>query len=231
MSASQDWLNRQKEAWANAKTATPVDSIPDGKYKAHLTGAFFGFSRNDRPQVTWVYTLIEGEYAGEKVRAYDGLDKGEESLTWLAKRIHQLGFNPIDMDISRLNEDLDAMVAACPVVTVRLKTNGDFQNLHIDTFHGHQNLTSPAPSEPAYSEPSQDPETSEEEPEEEVVAEEESPANGLVIGAKVSFLWKNEAMNGVVTELGETKAKVRAGNKLYPVAYSAITNVDSSLDD
>jgi hypothetical protein len=121
-----DW-NRAKE---QARTFGP--SLPDGAYIAQLTTVSISESKSsERLQVAWEYVVVEGESVGTLIRDYDGLET-EQNLTWLMRKLDRLGYDPTELDAGDLEAVMEELVARKPVLRVRLRTKGDYQNCYID---------------------------------------------------------------------------------------------------
>ena len=235
----QSWLDKQAGAWAGESEKaknSKFDKLPEGRYIGVLTSAEVGVSRNERPQVAWGYTIIEGDLAGEKVRAYDGLDQ-EDSLYYLGRRFGSMGVDPTTIDLKKLQKHLDALVEQKLTLKIRLKNSkdGEFQNIYIDGVVSGGSETS-APTEPVV-DMSQvasegEPEVVEEVVEvvEEVVEDVAEEEVTLAVGMTVQFEWQGETLQGVAAELLDTKAKIKVGDKLYPVAYDKLALVETELD-
>jgi len=233
----EQWLKKQQTTWNEAKTkGKSYQNVPVGKYSAILTDAQAGMSRNERPQVTWSFTVEDGEYAGEVIKAFDGIDT-EQKMEYLATRIQSLGFDPTDIDFANLQDYLDGMVECSLLCEIRLKEGKDkrFINLYIDKAEPQ---IAPSEGEETAEEPEAEAEAEEpaEETEPEAVSEEEEEAEDdgtvpIAVGHKVEFPYKGEVLTGVVNELLEEKAKIRVNKTLYTIRYENITVLEDQEDE
>jgi hypothetical protein len=80
--------------------------------------------------VTFGFEILEGESKGEKLRQYDGMDS-EERLAWLFRDIAKFGYEMPD-DEDELDQILAEIQKEKPIVRLKVKTNGDFQNVNVD---------------------------------------------------------------------------------------------------
>lgn len=147
-------LAKMKGAFAAAKAdprATQANAgytnSPDGNYIADLTGWDIGESANSqRMQTTWMWTIMEGEHAGQTSRDYDGM-VDTDSFTFLLNKLHRYGVNIQNVTLDNLPEKLETLVAMRPRAKMRLKTNinkntgQSFQNIYINEILGYMNNT------------------------------------------------------------------------------------------
>ena len=131
---------------------------------------------------------------------WDGCDSLENQI-WLGRKLAKLGYE-VPEDISDLEPILAEIVKSRRVLTITLKTKGEFQKVYIDRV----------------SEESTE-EVSESEPEAE--AEEAS----LEVGMKVSFDFKEEKVEGEVIEILEQEEKVKvktSQGKIFKLSPDAL---------
>ncbi len=140
-SAMARFLEANKSKWTEtaAKVGEGNDSnyeeLPDGLYIAMLSSATLGESKaSSKLQITWVYVIMLGDYEGETKREYMGMET-EKALRNLARRMKFLGYDPREYDITEdgVLEDWLAEVSEQEFLAkIRLKTNGDFQNVYCE---------------------------------------------------------------------------------------------------
>lgn len=192
---------------AESEKAFQNDEFEDGRYVVCLSDAKLAESKTSgRLQVGWAHVFTEGEYKGKTKWSYDGLES-EDNLMWLGRKLQRLGYE-IPEDFDEVQAVLDKITKEKPLVRIRLKTKGEFQNVYIDeVLKGHVSSE-------------ESPETSEESQGEEADDEVE-----LVVGATVSFDWKGETLEGEVVEILEDEGKVRVkvDDKVYKVKGDSLT--------
>lgn len=131
----EDRLEELTEEWNQAQEDAKgplFTTLEDGRYIAKLVGTDIGESQSSgRLQVTWIWEIVEGEYTGEQVRDYDGLEN-EQNLVYLLRKLAILGYDIDQVNVGDLEEVLEELVAAKPLCRIRLRTRGDFQNVYID---------------------------------------------------------------------------------------------------
>ena len=130
-------LAKAKGDWNKAKTRATqegpggIEDIDDGRYIARLTSAEVGESKSSgRLQVGWTYQIAEGDYKGRRKMSFDGMET-EQNLVYLAKNINRYGYECPD-DLEQIEALLQEIVKEKPLVRIRLKTRGEFQNVYID---------------------------------------------------------------------------------------------------
>lgn len=125
-------FNKGKEAYGEGDGGFGRDEIDDGVYNAKLHSMERGTSQNGRDQVAEVWVITAGEYKGKKAYSYEGIDSDERVPYFLA-RLEKLGYDGMTIDGE---DDLEAMLKEItkdkPTAKIRLKTKGEFQNLHIN---------------------------------------------------------------------------------------------------
>lgn len=116
-----------ESAWDEAEEKSGGE-ITDGTYQARVTGAKIGKSKaSGRLQVAWEFTIISGEFKNRKAWTYSGLET-KENLGWLKTMLARLKLS-IPKKLTDLPEILEAAIGL--TAEIRLKTKGDFQNLHV----------------------------------------------------------------------------------------------------
>ncbi len=257
------WLKKSKTKWAETAAATKekglstYERLPDGKYVARVTSVEVGTSDSGRNQIKWGHTIAEGEFRGEKVYAYDGLDH-EDSLEWLSKKVLRFNVDPTEIDIENLQVELDALISDKPAFKIRLKTkkDSDYQDVYLDSIiedyedpegedegepepepEKKPEPKKPAakPDKPAKKKPEPEPEPELEGLEEEIVIEDDEDVVvedelEIAVGMPVKFTWKGETLEGEIKEIDEeaAKCKVKVGKMVYPVKFDQLVATDTA---
>lgn len=122
-----------RELWRNGRVNAEMQAggveFDDGKYLAQVTKASVGQSKNtQRWQHTFGFKFVEGDYKGKTKYQYQGMDN-EVGLGILIKTFELLG-HPVENPTDFAAAD-KAVVKESPVVEIRLKTNGEFQNVYV----------------------------------------------------------------------------------------------------
>jgi FKBP-type peptidyl-prolyl cis-trans isomerase 2 len=144
-SGMQKFLTQANKRWkAEAERAKEegggFTEVDDGRYIARLTsGELADSAASGRPMMPLGFTILEGDNTGDKVTHFRMLD-GDEGLKWAGKDLMVFGIDPEDViwDPKKAKEDmyilnvLKELVKEKPVVKIRLKTKGDFQNVMIE---------------------------------------------------------------------------------------------------
>lgn len=186
-------------------------SVPDGKYMTRLANAELGMSNaSGRLQIKWEYVIEEGEYTGNTLRDYDGLDR-PENLPFLLRKVRRLGYDisqiDFDTELPQLLADITAknfQVQVQAKTTRNKSTGAEFQNVYINQV---------------YMEGSEA--TSDEPTEEEAT---EKPIIG--ISSKVKFLDPDGTEKlGLVKSVNGDTIKVTSGGKMYELDVTEVTLV------
>lgn len=134
MSGFEDKLSRLKGKWAEAKGKERTFSkseVPDGIYLARIVEAEIGDSQSSgRLQCAWKFEITEGEYEGEVLRKYDGLET-EDNFFYFQNSLQRLGFDLPD-DPKEISKILAHIVTVKPSIKIKVKTNGEFTNIYIN---------------------------------------------------------------------------------------------------
>lgn len=197
----QKWLKQQEKEWKDiaveAKQSTGFDRVPDGRYVSRLSGADLCLSKSsDKLQIKWSWVILEGEYQGEQILDFDGLER-EDALLWLGRKLYRLGIDPETVKLSKLEKTLSDLVESAPVAVLSCKTRNDFQRVSIDKLIDDYEGEEPEDDE-------NDGET--EDPE---------------VGDTVIITVKDKELTGEITEVDadEETAKVKAGRKTHTVGW------------
>jgi len=229
-------LERLSGSWdqarERAKTTPGFSSdIPDGRYRATLTGAEIGESQSSsRLQVAWEYCVTEGESAGKFVRDYDGLET-EENMVWLFRKLATLGYDVDALELSELDQVLKDVIGRKVVLQLRLKTKGDYQNVYIDKLLDESGVET---DEPKLADPASPTEPAVAEEEEEVVEDEAAQPTKIEAGMKVNWHHNEETRTGVVRAIsptGDAAQVLRGDGKLVKVALDKLIPVAEGLDE
>jgi hypothetical protein len=152
-------LRAASDRWNAAKTSSVAQTdgfvnLPDGAYLMKLNDASIGLSQTSgRLQITWNYTVMEGEKTGDSHRVYDGLDATDarDPLPYVLRTIRRFGVNIDVLKIDELPEVLLQLSALHPLIKCRLATstkNGKtFQNTYVDQVMLADEAEGPASTE------------------------------------------------------------------------------------
>jgi hypothetical protein len=274
-SSIKKWLIQANKKWqeeaSRAKEENGLTQFDDGRYYAQLKSCELTETKSGNPVILWTFKILEGEYAGQVIRRYRTLENDniaiEDGLKWAARDLLVYGYDPEDVhfDYTRSKEDgfivnvlndLAGQGDENPVVILRLKTKGDYQNIDVDKVLSDYTVDSTDKDDSSGDSKMNKANTSKnsiraketstkktqtvdvQEYEEEEVDElpEEDDINPeeveLAVGMKVAFLWKGETLEGTVREIleNENKVKVKVGNKIYPVSGDVIELVEAETD-
>lgn len=208
--ANKSWDKKVKglnEAWGNAQTAAKesrgfTNDIEDGKYFARLVGAEVGESQtSQRVQISWQYAIAEGEHQGKLLRDYDGLET-EQNLTFVLRKLDTLGYDIEDMNAKDLEDVLADIVKSRPLVRIRVKTKGEYQNIYLDQLI-EGGAGGGEEEEPEVEEELDEPEVEEEE---EVIEEEET--GWSADDACLVLIQGKQRLGKVVEVVGDDLARV-----------------------
>lgn len=179
-------LAQLSKMWKKVQPIAPsTNQVPDGEYVAKLKEIKLGESKNGRFQAVSAYVIADGEFEGQTVKKFDGLDT-DANVGHFKHYTQVLGVD-LSENAETWQEELDTHIETDETLwNVALKTNGQYQNVY---NNGPSELTVGA------EEGVETVETSEEEAEEveEVVVEEEEeeeeqqivlPAKNKMITAK-----------------------------------------------
>jgi hypothetical protein len=193
-------LLRMKENFEKAKQAVQegggaFERLPDGVYTAILSDAQLGESQtSNRLQVTWSWTIAEGEQKGETVYDYSGLDT-EEQMGWFLRRVSQLGYDIEAVEAKTLEAELLPQIVEDKLLCeIQLRTKGEFQNVRV------RKVLEEASAAPA---------TKEEKNEKEKPTEEEGTTVELKSGDKVLVEFPEGDKEGVFKGMADDGEKAR----------------------
>ena len=130
-------LKNMGRAWKTAKHRAQheatggMDDLADGSYICVVTKARLNESASSgRLQISWEYTILEGENRGRIIYEHAGLET-EDNLMWTARRLAQLGYDISDMEIGEIETVLSDVIDEKIKVRVGLRTNGEFRNVRV----------------------------------------------------------------------------------------------------
>ena len=208
-------LKKLSKTWKAAKERANEgggqDEFEDGRYLAKIVGAEIGESANSgRSQIDWSYKILEGDYKDKVKHDYAGLDT-EMNQMFVAQAIAKLGYEVPD-EMEDLDEILKEIVKEKPIVRIRLKTKGEFQNVTLDKVLGKDEA----------SEAEEEAEPAEEQ--EEVSAEEEEVElkKGMAVIATLKSGDKEATVLAVLEEEGKVKVKIDDDSKIYVLSADKI---------
>lgn len=124
-------LAKAAKLWKAAQKMKPEfdNVVTDGIYTGKLIKAEMGESQKGRLQVCFRVEVAGGEYKGEKVTWYSGLET-ENNMMYFQRDIVRLG-KEVPEDPSDLEGVLKELEKEKPVIRIQLKTSGEFQNVRI----------------------------------------------------------------------------------------------------
>ena len=177
-------------------------NLPDGRYKVKTNSVELTESQTSgREQVNMFVKVLEGEYEGQSVGLFLGLD--EKSLPFTLSALNKLGYE--------IPED------PTEIVNIVESISKDLPELIIAVKNGWTSVLSTVES------------TKETSFEEEINKdiEEEEAEDEVDIGSTVSFEWKGKELIGEVVEIREKENKllVKSKGKKYPVSIEKVSLV------
>lgn len=126
--AKKNWKKGRKRA---SDSPDGYESVDDGKYVARLKSAQVGESQSSgRLQIMWNWEILEGDFKGQTVLDFDGLET-EDNLMWLARKLNKLGYEAPD-DLEDIEDLLKELEGEMLTFRIKLKTKNEYQNLFID---------------------------------------------------------------------------------------------------
>lgn len=128
-SSSTKKLFEQGKASVQERGSGAFEEFDDGKYRCQLVAASISQSKTSgRWQHAMGFKFLEGEYKGKLKYQYQGLE-------------NEVGFSVLIADLARMGieveavEDLESvdkkLMKEKPIVDIRLRTKGEFQNVSI----------------------------------------------------------------------------------------------------
>lgn len=117
-----------REGKVQAEMAGQGPSFDDGKYLVKIVSAKVTQSKNGRWQHVTGFKFVEGDYKGQTVYQYQGIDN-EVGLGILFKQLELLGVEvESPEDFKSADKKLESKQ---PTVEIRLVTKGEFQNVYV----------------------------------------------------------------------------------------------------
>lgn len=214
-------LKAMGSVWNEVKVTPEVTEIPgfrqipDGPYVFVLVNAHITQSKGEskRFQVEWVYMIESGEYKGEQLRDFDGLDS-RENLLWLGKKLGRYGYDVSQIDLAKdLPTILEQLADGQPKLAGRVVNKGQNRNVYIDEV---LEVETAKPGAEAAEEGS-----------------DEADPTALAEGMKVQYVQKGKSLEGVIEKILNDGAvvQVRGENgKVAQVPSDAIVIVDAEKD-
>jgi hypothetical protein len=238
----QKKLAAAQKNWTKAKTraeegGSGFTEIEDGRYYARLVGAEITEAKSSgRLQVAWKYKIVDGDYKGETKMDFDGLET-EDNQVFIGRKLKQYGYALPD-DLQEVEQILDALVKEKPLVRIRLKTRGEFQNVYVDKVFDKEDedevldvAGAEAADDADETDETEETETTEETDEVEEADDEEEEAEAeeepveLQVGMTVLVDTKEGQVTGTVLELleQEEKVRVKVGTKVLKVSLDKLS--------
>jgi len=204
-------LKKLNKSWKDATNEEdPFGAqVDDGFYKMKvMEGRVEEAQSSGRLQIRWEHQILEGEFKGETVLEYEGLEQ-EQSLFYVQRRISRLGYD-IPEDISELQAVLEKITKEQPVARCKVATKDDFQHVYIQ-----RSLS----NEPAV----------------ETTGSDEEPPDGggdeeLAVGDTVKFESDEGELTGKITSINSDseEANVETSDGEYEVDVSLLTKVEEA---
>lgn len=209
-------LEVARVSWGNASKRAVTEGfgsdVEDGRYVAQIVEAKLGMSKtSSRLQVAWKYKILDGEMKGKTKMDWDGADT-EDNQMWLGRKLAKLGFE-IPGDLEEVEGILKEIEKNKVSVRITVKTKGEFQKVYVDEVLSAEDLEGlelEVAAAPA------------------AEVEPEAEGEALEVGAKVSFAFKGETLEGEVVEIleSENKARVKTEKGTFKLAPDALTLVE-----
>jgi len=105
--------------------------LAPGTYIAWLIGAELGESQAGRLQVAWTFRVARGDSAAEEQMSWQGLDRGKESLQWLARDLAKLDYEIESFDFGELETYLEDIESNPPLVQINVKEKDGYTNVRL----------------------------------------------------------------------------------------------------
>lgn len=148
MTQSMDWMNDIKKwdaEWQNIEAAQggQGSSVPDGTYVAEIADVFFENSKKSGKLLfVWDFSILEGEYTGENVRKFSGVETVDNLRFWKGD-LATVGIylqKPSDINLAEF-------IGRRVEITVKTKKrdDGEFRNVYINKLIALPEGAVPAP--------------------------------------------------------------------------------------
>ncbi len=122
-------LSELDQTWREVEPATGSSGqLPDGTYKAEIVDVNVGYAKlSGRLQFNWQFKIVEpAEYAGQYIFKHSGLATPDNL------RFAKADFATVGITLDKLSDLVDREADFLGRgVELRLKTNGEFQNVYI----------------------------------------------------------------------------------------------------
>jgi hypothetical protein len=218
----QNRLSKLGKDWkaASARDAKQFGSeLEDGRYIARITDCEIQESMSSgRLQVMWEHTVVEGPDTNATIRSYDGIET-EDGLFYLQRRIARLG-KQVPENPSDLENVITQLAKEKPIVRIRVKTKGDYQNVYLDKLIGEGVAMEEAPASGGPGAVPAEPDI-----------EADARAISLEVGQKVFVDVKGTTVEVVVTKIVDEetfKAKDGKGKEKTYTTDSIIVQAEES---
>jgi hypothetical protein len=120
MASANSKLSNLVKLWKEAEPIAPsFSSVPEGDYVAALREMKQEESKKGRTQIVSTYEIVDGEYTGEKVKRFDGLED-KQQIGYFKGMCEIIGMD-IPEDFEVLQEAMDEFVGSC----------GDLFDIHV----------------------------------------------------------------------------------------------------
>ena len=216
-------LSKLKGNWNKAKERKGggfESAVEDGIYKMCVTVAELTERQSSgRLQIHWEFTVMDGEFKGEAVHDYDGMES-EDNLFFIQRKVTKLGHEAPE-DPSEIEEILAAITKEHPVFRGRVKTKDDFTHVHINKLlEGEESGAEDADPEPAA------------ESGKGKADAEESGEVALEQGMKVTFKSGGKVLEGEILEFtdDDTKARVKTAKGTFKVSVDLLDPVAGEVE-
>lgn len=126
-------LSQLAKAWKSVQPkSVSFQVVPDGEYVAKLISMTIEESRNSgRLQVVSVYEIVDGDYKGNTVKRFDGLDN-DNSIAFFKGYCEILGLDLPD-DITKLQKYMDKFVKSNNnLFNIVVKTKDKYANVYVN---------------------------------------------------------------------------------------------------
>lgn len=128
-----------KKKFSKAKKRADTEGyggeLPDSRYSTKLVDAHGPeeSQSSGRLQFVMVFEILDGDYKGEKIYRYTGLES-DDQMFYALRDLARFGYEIEDFD--EIEEALAEIAKAQPEVLITAKTKGDFQNYYIGKVEG-----------------------------------------------------------------------------------------------
>jgi len=228
-----EFLAKMKNARENLNSYAV---LPYATYYCSLLKAFYKPSKKDKPMVTFVYKVLDGDYRNKEHRNFYHV-WDDTAFTILIQDLENLGF-PTDQiaTMDQLIKVIDSIEAEGIKVSIRIYENvkkPQYTNTRIESVYEDGPEATPEvesekeivkevvkESDPTPTSETESAATSDPEPEPEPEPEAQTDKTEEIdVGSKVKFKFKDKEKVGVIKSCADdgTSAKISSGGMLYSV--------------